>query len=326
MDNSKRIAIVTFVAALSVISGCRELANKPTAAVYIQPSVAPNPSMPWYFPLTTAAGDNTVTPTWLVSQWNIPVDLTGVQNAAPGTDWSVANLYARVKYIASSKTYELAQNGQSPGSRPCNVETDLFLSPLGQNYPTFPQGQQSSKSLDLLANLGFRAGLLVTYENIQNRCTPSGAYDFVSYAASFIFSSSTGQTLFYQVQLRQNGLGTTLPNMSWCPNNNDPATAHLYCIDDDIHYLNSSFSHAAVGQHVTYTADMLPRVKQVVQSGYRRGDGSNEMIDGNLAHWKLTGIYIGSYLQGGANVTSQWDSFCLIEQEPGGSTTNTVCQ
>lgn len=306
--------------------GCRELSRQPAAAVYIQPSVAPDSSKPWYFPLTKSAGDWTVQPNWMVSQWGIPVDLDGGQTVASGADWNIANGYARLKYYAASKTYELAQNGQTPGARPCGTEVDLFISPVGGNYPTYPQGNAVSKSLDLLDNLAFRLGANVTYENIQVRCRQSGNVDYVSYAASFVFSSTTGQTLFYQIQLRQNGLSYPIPNMAWCPNNNDPSTAHSFCIGDDIHYVDGNSNDLSVGTHVTYQVDMLQRVKQVLQSGYRRGDGSSEMIDGNIAHWTLTGMYIGSMIQGGANIAAQYDSFCLIEQQKGDSTNNTVCQ
>jgi hypothetical protein len=311
-------------------TGCRELTKQPGPAVYIQPSTPPNPSLPWYFPLTQSAGDWTATPTWLVSQWGIPSDLTGTQTAAPGSNWGISNGWGALIYTASDKSYTIAQNGTIAGSPACGVEYDLFLSPLDANYASLPQGIAISKPLDQLANLGFRLGGTVTFENIQNRCGPSHHADYVSYTASFAFGSTTGQVLFYQVELRVAGhtpAGGSFPlaNMAWCPNNNDPATAHQYCIGDNIIYINSNQTNLVVGQRQQFMADILPRVKQVIQSQFVRGDGSNEMIDGNLSHWKLGGVYIGSMIQGGANVAAKWDSFCIIEQEPGGSTTNTVC-
>jgi hypothetical protein len=323
-------SITLIVAALGMTTGCRELAKQPGAAVYIQPSIAPNPSMPWYFPLTQSAGDWSATPRWLVSQWGIPVDLTGSQTVATGANWNIANNWGALQYTVADKSYSLSQNGISAGSPPCGIEYDLFLAPLGQNYSTYPQGFSESKPLSQLANLGFRAGVTVVYENIQNRCGSTHNADYINYAASFIFNSTSGQTLFYQVSLRTAGHTPSggsfgIPNMSWCPNNNDPATAHLYCVDDNITYVNGNQTNLVVGQRQEYIGDILPRVKQAIQSQFRRGDGSNEMIDGNLSRWKLVGFYIGSMIQGGANATSKWDSFCMIEQEPGDSTTNTVC-
>lgn len=324
------LALALISVAIGTTTGCRELTKQPGPAVYIQPSIAPNPSIPWYFPLTQSVGDWTVTPKWLVAQWGIPVDLVGTQTVAPGNNWGTANGWGLVQYNATNKSYTLAQNGTIAGSPACGVEYDLFLSPLDANYSSYPQGIAPSKSLSQLANIGFRLGAKVTYENILNRCGPSSNADYVSYAASFVFGSTSGQVLFYQVELRVAGhtpAGGSFPlaNMAWCPNNNDPATAHQFCIGDNIIYINSNLTNLVVGQRQLYMADILPRVKQVIQSQYVRGDGSYEMIDGNLSHWKLGGVYIGSMIQGGANIAAEWDSFCLIEQEPGDSTTNTVC-
>lgn len=316
--------------ALTMTTGCRELSKQPGPAIYIQPSVAPNPSMPLNFPLTQSVGDWTSTPKWLISQWNIPVDLSGSQTVLPGNDWNTSNNWGSLRYTAADKSYSLSQNGIAPGSPPCGTEYDLFLSPIDQTHPNHAQGISASKPLNQLANLGFRAGVTVVFENIQNRCAPSQHADLVNYAASFTFISSSGQTLFYQVSLRiaghtPSGGSFSLPNMSWCPNHDDPASAHLFCVDDNITYVNGNQTNLVVGQRQEYLGDILPRVKQALQSQFTRNDGSNEVIDGNLSHWKLAAVYIGSMIQGGANVTAKWDSFCLIEQEPGDSTTNTVC-
>ncbi|HSB94998.1 MAG TPA: hypothetical protein VLC91_01015 [Spongiibacteraceae bacterium] len=329
MSDIKKSLSVSVLVGLSILgsAGCRELSRQPGSSAYIFPSVAPDPSKPWYFPLNKPVGDYTQTPKWVIAQWGIPVDLNGSQAVAPGNSWSIANAYGAVQYNvsgANGQSYTIAQNGTG-AALPCGTEYDLLLQPVGIDYPTAPQGSAPSKPLDQLANLGFRLGVTVNFEAIQQRCAAPLNYNYGRDFVAFVLSSTTGQTLFYQVQLRTVGR-SGLPNMTWCPNNGDPATAHLFCVDDDISRVNSSLQDiATVGQRVQYATDMLPRLKQVLQSNFVRFDGSGEMIDGNIGHWRLTGLYFGSQVLGGANIRATFDSFCLIEQEPGDSTSNTVC-
>ncbi len=288
---------------LPTITGCRELARQPGSALYIQDSDDAR--------LSQLAGDRSAQPTWLISQWGIPTDLTGSQTAAPTTNWQIANPYGRVNYLANVNIYELGQNGQN-AELPCGTEYDLFLSPVGQNFPNLPQGNSASRTLDKLDTLAFQIGAKVTYESITSRCRPLGKVDYAHYAISFVLSSTTQQTLFYQIGLRTSGLNYGPANMAWCPDYNDSRTAHQFCADDDISSVNSSLQDLTVGQRIQYATDMLPRLKQVLQSGFGKVDG--ERLDGNISHWKLTGVYFGLIIQGGANIASQWDSFLLIEK------------
>lgn len=260
----------------------------PPNALYIAP-------LEWDGTLYGPVGCTSCQPTWHIAQWNIPEELPDQWlNLSDG--WYTANEHGRVKYYNSSSRYEIAQNGTNGLS--CGLEYNLFISPTindGANYPTFPSGFTPSVPLNELGYIIHSVGSRVVYEQVNSGC----GLNYVAYTTAMIFTNSyNNQVFYYQIILRDSrGIQ---PDKSWAPTLHGPIE---YCLDDGIHVYNKSYLTKG-GSRKVYLINILTRVKTILQSG-------DYGIDTNLAHWRLTGSYIGHLLQGKVIPTSQWDSYAL---------------
>ncbi len=281
------------------------LARPLQAAAWVAPPVYNG-----QFSGTAPTGNNigVPNPTWNISQWGTPQALLPKAGAASG--WINANNVSRVQYYATeasgTNVYELAQNGNT-GTLPCNTEFDLFLGtndPL--TYAGKPDGFVQSAPLSTLTAATMSLGTKVTYEQFNRRCS----LNFAGYLSAIILTNPTaGQTLFYQIYLRDSR-GTT-PNMAWCPDYEHAANG-AFCVDDAITVLGGTRVQAN-GVRVNNTLNVLPRIKTILATAHKKSN-ANVVLDRDPAHWMIQNVYIGQLLQGGMVPTSRWYNYSFTVQ------------
>jgi hypothetical protein len=255
-------------------------------------------------------GDNTVAPnpTWNIAQWGTPLALQ--PKFGPASGWINANNVSRVQYYATeasgTNVYEFAQNGNT-GALPCNTEFDLFLGTNDpQTYAGKPDGFVQSAPLSTLTAATMSVGTKVTYEQFNRRC----ALNFAGYVSAIILTNPTaGQTLFYQIYLRDSR-GTT-PNMAWCPDYENSANG-AFCVDDAVTVLGGT-RVLANSVRVNNTLNVLPRIKTILASAHKKAN-ANVVLDRDPAHWMIQNVYIGQLIQGGMIPTSRWYNYSFTVQ------------
>ena len=60
--------------------------------------------------------------------------------------------------------------------------------------------------------------------------------------------------------------------------------------------------------------DLLPALLAVVASHHAKRGAPNRVLDSDPSHWRVTGLYHGQLIMGGAVPTSRWDAFSLRER------------
>ena len=242
------------------------------------------------------------TPFWYIAQWNIPVMLSGT--AIPtgvGYGWYTDDPYARVlRYDDTNKSLELAQNGATTNLT-CGTEFDLFLSPVDSSYSSYNQGIIQGPSLNTLTSLRYTLGSKITYEYIAIRCPVNYAY----YTAVIVFSNpTTQQVIFYQIILRDSWQGyanyACSPSTYWFSTNGP-----FFGVNDTAPVLGQSCLPAS-GILYNYSFEIASRIKTLIIQG------AKYYIDQDLGHWFVSGLYIGSGLEGSATVTSIYSSINLV--------------
>jgi len=258
-------------------------------------------------------GDATVkAPTWYVAQWGIPVDLRGGVRAPKGADWRIDNAHARVNWIAGARTYELAQDG-STDALPCGQEENLFLAPTTPgDYPGHAVGLEPSLPLSMLASLPVNLGLEIVDERVEQRCAE--APNYAAYTLGLVLTTvgtPEPQALYYQVMFRDSrGLAVA---HRWCPGYESADTA-VFCVDDGLEPIFDQPEPVVGGGRSAYRLELLASLRSVIASGHRKQGAPRRVIDADLSHWRVTGLYYGQITMGGAVPTSRWDGFSLSQR------------
>jgi len=269
--------------------------NEPLrGAVFMAPSV-------YNGSLLGVAGDcaRYPSPGWHVAQWNIPQDLN------PGcgrTTWTIANRYAKVKYVAGA--YLLGQNGNT-SALACGKEFDLYLETNNpRSYSGSPDGLVTSKPIAELTSLRLSLSTQVVYEAVAQRCSSN----YAGYLVAMVFTHPVAkQTLFYQIILRDSRGRNYYPWGAWC-SGNEAANNGTFCIDDDIRVLRGSYVDAN-GATADNSIDVIWRIREVLSSRHVKPSGI--VLNSDMNGWKLQNLYLGQKLQGGVVSTSQWSRISL---------------
>lgn len=238
--------------------------------------------------------------TWMLLQWGIQWDVSPAPGAPSG--WSIANQYARAQYYpqidGGQNVYELAQAGNSP----CYHERDLFLQtgdPGG--FPGTSSGMTRSASLDTIGSIRVDVGLNQFYSDIQATCS----LNYSQYVYSIILGSTTGQTLFYQIDMGGSGnYGRSIPNVSWCPAGYEDTANAAFCLDDDVSNLGGTW--VDVNNNVVNSFDFLPRLLQIIKAGHAKSGFPSITLDQDPSHWTMGAVYVGEVNQGGSISGSRW--------------------
>ncbi|CUF35213.1 membrane-associated protein, putative [Bodo saltans] len=165
---------------------------------------------------------------WAVSQWSNPSPITNESSldspvnpmcsvaGAYDASWSLSTASVRICGATASPTssfftpnasvVQLAQSGGSTLS--CGVEYDMFLSPVDNNYPMFPQNVQPVALDDTIINIELSLKLHLEYLSISSRCSdvahectsssPDYAYGTIGLPLS---NPITDETIFFQILL-----------------------------------------------------------------------------------------------------------------------------
>ncbi len=197
-------------------------------------------------------------------------------------------------------------------------EFDFFLQP---NDPTFVPSNPSG----ILSVNGYPTGSIPTLDqitdiNFQGTMTVVAASQSTSsfecgvnqsqVIPSLILSSTTGQTLFYQLELALECYPGTLPGagcVSGPPTEFFCQGTEPYCIGDPI----TSYGHSLLNQGDSITMggiNLAPRLRALISGGSPDG-----LMDKNPADWKITDMYIGQSGWGRANLETQWSGEFLAQ-------------
>jgi hypothetical protein len=202
------------------------------------------------------------------------------------------------------------------GSSP--QEFDFFLQP---NDPTFVRTNPSG----ILPASGYPTGNIPTLEEItaldfQGSVTVVAAsQDTSSFECpvnqsqvipSLILSSTTGQTIFYQLELGLECYPGTNPGEG-CYNGNHGEyfcfVSNPYCIADPI----TSYGHSFLNQGDSIAMggfNLAPRLKTLISGGSPDG-----LMDTNPADWQITDMYFGQSAWGQADLETQWSGEFLVQ-------------
>jgi len=284
-----------------------DLITQPEAALWLAPAI-------YNGSLAALIGDASVTnPTWNVSQGGNPVPLTAAQvsTVPAGSSWTMANQTTHVQFSATpnpagglmDQLYTISQNGDAPGHvLPCGQEYDLFLAPNGANggYKTPSGGKVSyrfnySKPLSQATVANISVNATIFSEVAQNTCP----LNYAGYLVAITLNSSTGPSMFYQIFFRDSRGWPAFGLNMGCPGY--PNAQKQYCFSSTINDISPGTSVQAVGSHVSYNVNFYADVIKAI--GYTS--------DPNLAHWQVTGFYMGELIQGGMQIESGWSNLVL---------------
>lgn len=250
---------------------------------------------------------------WVLPQWGIQSNLQPAAGAASG--WTIANEYARVQYYpqidGGLNVYELGQAGNY-----CNHERDLFLETGHPGIPGATYGYTPSAALSNLGSLRVNVGLNVYWDQVNQTC----ALNYAQYVYSIILTSTTGQVLFYQINLGRSTDSGQWQSVDWCPTY-EYAANNEFCLDDDIRNVGGTW--VAPFNNVVNSVDFLPRILQILAAGHQKQGYPSISLDQDPSHWVTTKVYVGDVLQGDAISTTRWYGLGL-KSWPGGTFCNGV--
>lgn len=259
---------------------------------------------------------------WYAAQWNNPAPLQDARVSAAATvscpaqgmgqrplDWSLQSATAAVcRYGGATPAWRVAQNGDKV---PCGTEDDLFLAPVGGNYPGAQQGMRRSPPLASMSQLRvtMTASLDTAAASVRcgadPQCGPGGKVDY-GYAVLGIVCSALdapggGQTLFYQVLLadtRQHspcagGQACSKRPLAWYFEQNP------YGASDTIANFGAPCLEPRAAAPSVLEFDALPQLRAAVEAGPPGGNG----FFANATAWSVTGVYLGVGLQGSTSMT-----------------------
>lgn len=270
-------------------------------------------------PIPAGNAQNTPQPSWGVGQWSglYPLTYPYTQTLQSNGNWQLSNASASVQYDKTTEpwlggVYTLAQNGVGIACHSApHSEYDLFLIPKnnqanhGVNAQNAPNGMQATGPLSSLQSLSFNLGIQIKYEAIGSNCAPSQA----GYLLGLMLRhTGTGKILFYQLvfrAVRRDG-NSIVPihstNDAWTEFGN-------WGFGDDIRNVSPTLAVPVPGgPRVAYSADILPRLKTLIQTGGPNGN----TFDSNVANYTVISAYLGSHVWGATQVTTSFDNFNLI--------------
>jgi len=247
---------------------------------------------------------------WNISPWDIPEDLP----AFDGTGVS-RNAWARVAWLGDAR-YDLSQEAATlpcervfPSGARLVDEFDLLASPNNANVPRYPQAIADNQAV-LADTSRIEADIslwIKTAEIVDTACAVSKT--FFIYAV-VISNPVRHQYFFYQLRLAfftSSGSsvvnGEATPGWFFTGKNIQSGRSGHWGYGDNI----SSFGQpwAQVGRPQSYSVDLLPRLRSLIEEGARTG------LDQDLSHWRLTGTYHGQIAMGHVRNQAEWSGFSL---------------
>lgn len=230
-----------------------------------------------------------------------PMSITLQSDPASGT-WTSTTL------VQSATAY----CGSSP------QEFDFFLQPNDPTFvPTNPSGilpasgypTGSIPTLGQITTLDFQGTVTVVAAS-QSSTSVECPVNQSQVIPSLILSSTTGQTIFYQLELGLECYPGTDPNQGCYHGTlgeyfcfaSDP-----YCIADPITSYGHDFLNA--GDSIAMDGiNLAPRLRALISGGSPDGK-----MDTNPANWRITGMYLGQSGWGNANLETQWSGEFLVQ-------------
>jgi hypothetical protein len=240
---------------------------------------------------------------WHLAQWGIAQPLPDhtecLGDCTDGT-WQTANAYGSLRVIDQNGhyTWELAhtkvQNGYA-----CNHEVDLLAEPTVDSvYPGYPVAIENP-ALDTLSSLTLEATQQVVSAFQGSACPYPYSLASTVLALTFVNTTGNGQAFFYQV--------VTYDSRGWAPPWGGfwfPAGAPTWFgVSDDVASVYGQPHLTPAGSAHHYILPVYDRIRAFLQSGQVNEAGVP--LDGELSHWQLLTIYLGSYINGEASITSQ---------------------
>jgi hypothetical protein len=263
-------------------------------------------------------GDSSVlNPTWSLEQWGSPQSISGSQRFAADSDWTVtsgsdpATNAETVGFSAALDEYVLQQNMQStntssPNYHACGAEADLFMQNNGQ-YDAYGSTQPlaerfaSSALVGSLHQLAGTVRLTISPETVgANTCASP---NYASYGFNLILHNVVnGETLFYQIELRDSRGVSSLPNPIQCGGYPHGSPA-VYCVT----YLAPNLFGGSMQQPNTttdYNMNLLTGLLAYIRAGYNG-------MDQDPNDWIVTGFYCGQGGDGTFSAGSAWEDVTL---------------
>jgi hypothetical protein len=281
-------------------------------------------------------------PLWAIAQWYIPLQLSTTSTGDGNGGWSIANPYAAVhRYDGTNGVaVELSQDGaycppplcqpSQPSSYPlvCGDEFDLFLFPIDGNYSGYTPGilplnstKPINPKLSALNSLQISFNAQIVYESITPRCEKMGFLDYAYYTAAVVlvnnFNPNAIENLSYEIILRNSQEPNYYSFFNYACDPSTPSTGvwyqtgpKLFGVSDDVPNIDPT-QHCLPYDNMphAYTLDILTRLKTLIAFG---GSKNGYGMDPMLSHWQVSGLYIGTGLQGSAVVTSIYSDINLI--------------
>jgi hypothetical protein len=218
-------------------------------------------------------------------------------------------------------------------------ENDLIISPnVPSAYlppatggPIASNLQTTGPTLAQLQSVTVTVGAELTYESITPRCNlPADPdYGFATVGVT-LTDYSTSQVLFYQVILRDSRCAGHQDCPSNLSNEGDffdhacgggnvifqngdpngtPATGWYYGVSETLVSAGNPLNCLIPGGgRQFYTLSVGSRIDAWIQTGIWTPQPGSPTIDRNLNNWIITGLYVGSGIQGSAVTTSRYDS------------------
>lgn len=248
---------------------------------------------------------------WHIAQWGNKYPLSLDWRYATYGVWYTNNQdrSARVRTFVSprgGRTMELGHNTLAP-TFGCNSEFDLFLEPNDPTYSNCPQGfahYNATPPLSAIMTLRLKAFQKVLSAYQGKRC--GKPFDLAGTILAVVFvnyntSPNPPQAFFYQFNTydsrRENYPGWFLAGEYGEGFNN---------WGYDEYYDYYGYKELVPGRSgKTYDINIAPRVRELIASA----PGN---LDRDLSHWKVKGMYVGSWLNGEAKILSLVDSVDLL--------------
>lgn len=219
------------------------------------------------------------------------------------------------------------------------TENDLFISPNNPSSmiapavggPVASNLRTAGPTLAQLQSVTVTLGAELTYESITPRCNQASDPDYgYSTVGVTLTNATSSQVLFYQVLLRD----SRCAGHADCPSNlanegdfydhgcsggnvvfengvpnGSPATGWYYGVTETLVSAGNPLNCLTVGGgRKFYTLSVGSRIDAWIQTGIGSPQPGSPAIDRTLGNWVITGLYIGSGIQGSAVTTSRYDS------------------
>jgi hypothetical protein len=247
---------------------------------------------------------------WHLSQWGIKEDLPDstdcLGDCTDGT-WQTANQYGSLLVVRNGGHYLWQMShSKSLSEYPCMHEVDMFAETTnggvnatfpGGDYPGYPDALTHVRLSDL-ASLTLEATQRVVSVSQGHTCPYP--YDLASTMLAFFFENTADrrQRFYYQI-ITYDSRGLYPPPSGWWFPAGDP---QWWGVNDGAPTYGQPYLTPG-GTSYRYRMNIYDRVVGFIKSG--RVSESGRPLDSDLSHWELHSIYLGSYIDGEASITSQ---------------------